>query len=186
MKNFIIKDTPLQGLKVVQRSRASDKRGYISRLFCANQFSEIGWTKPILQINHTYTQYKGTVRGMHFQTKPFIEMKIVTCLRGEIWDVAVDIRANSPTFLKWYAVNLSEQNGRSFIIPEGFAHGFQALTDDVELIYFHTERYVPEAEGGLHPSDPYLNIPWPNEISHLSIKDSSHPLIAAEYHGIKI
>ena len=105
-----------------------DARGFLSRLFCAEELRAAGWTGPIAQINHTHTARKGTVRGMHFQYPPHAEMKLVSCLRGEVWDVAVDIRAGSQTFLRWHAEILSADNGRALLIPQGFAHGFQALT----------------------------------------------------------
>ena len=111
-------------------------------------------------------------------------MKLVSCIRGEIYDVAVDVRAGSPTFLNWYAERLSAENGRALLIPEGFAHGFQALTDDVELLYCHSASHNPAAEAGLNPHDACLDIAWPVSITELSTRDASHPLIATEYEGV--
>ena len=135
MKRLNVKDLPLQGLKLIERSRNSDSRGFLSRLFCREELIAAGWNKPIAQINHTYTSKQGAVRGMHFQKEPYTEMKLVSCVRGKIWDVAVDLRENSSTFLESYGEILSDENNAALLIPEGFAHGFQALTDNCELIY---------------------------------------------------
>lgn len=184
MKRFTVTDLPLAGLKRVQRQRLGDDRGFLARLFCAGELAAAGWVKPVAQINHTYTARKGTVRGMHFQHPPHAEMKLVSCIRGEVWDVAVDLRAGSPTFLRWHAERLSADNGCALLIPEGFAHGFQTLADDVELLYCHSAAYVPQAEGGLHPNDPRVGINWPLPIAELSARDAAHPLIEADFKGI--
>lgn len=167
---------PLAGLVCVQRHRRGDARGFFARLFCAQTLASAGWHRPIAQINHTYTAQRGTVRGMHFQRAPHAEMKLVTCLRGQVWDVAVDVRPNSSTFLRWHAQHLTADNGCALLIPEGFAHGFQALSDDVEMLYCHSAAYAPEAEAGLHPQDPSLGIAWPLPVEHLSARDAAHPL----------
>lgn len=186
MSQFLVTDTPLCGLKVIERQRLGDARGFLSRLFCAEELAAASWTKPITQINHTYTACQGTVRGMHFQYPPHAEMKLVTCLRGEVWDVAVDVRAGSPTFLQWHAAHLSAENNRAFLIPEGFAHGFQTLTDDVELLYCHSAAYAPHAEAGLNPQDARLAIPWPLPVAELSARDAGHPLISEEFEGVRV
>lgn len=184
MSRFTVTDLPLAGLKRVQRQRMGDNRGFLARLFCAEELASAGWTKPIAQINHTYTAKQGTVRGMHFQHPPHAEMKLVSCIRGEAWDVAVDLRFGSPTFLSWHAERLSAENGCALLIPEGFAHGFQALTDDAELFYCHSETYVAQAEGGLNPTDPRLSIRWPLAITEMSARDAGHPLITSEFKGV--
>lgn len=184
MNRFAVTDLPLAGLKLVERKRLGDSRGFLARLFCAEELAIANWLKPVAQINHTYTAKRGTVRGMHFQHPPHAEMKLVSCIRGEVYDVAVDVRAGSPTFLHWHAERLSADNGRALLIPEGFAHGFQALTDDVELLYCHSASHNPAAEAGLNPQDARLNIAWPLAITELSTKDASHPLIATEYEGV--
>jgi dTDP-4-dehydrorhamnose 3,5-epimerase len=122
---------------------------------------------------------------MHFQMSPHAEAKLVTCLSGAIWDVAVDIRARSPTFGRWHAVELSEDNAVSFLIPEGFAHGFQALSDNVQMLYCHSEAYAPDAEGGLNPLDPRLDITWPLAIAELSRRDQNHPLLSDTFRGVE-
>jgi dTDP-4-dehydrorhamnose 3,5-epimerase len=113
-------------------------------------------------------------------------MKLVTCIRGEVWDVAVDVRAGSPTFLQWHAERLSPENGRALLLPEGFAHGFQALTDEAELLYCHSAPYVPGAEGGLNPRDPRLEIAWPLAITDMSARDAQHPLLDANFAGLVV
>lgn len=186
VNRFTITDTPLSGLKVIERQCLGDSRGFLSRLFCADELSTAGWIQPIAQINQTYTAKAGTIRGMHFQHPPYAEMKLVSCLRGEIFDVAVDLRANSPTFLKWHGVRLSSENLCALLIPEGFAHGFQTLTDDVELLYCHSVPYTLAAEAGLHPHDPALAISWPAQVAELSARDSQHPLVTAAFKGITL
>lgn len=177
--------TPLAGLTLVQRMADDDARGFFSRFFCDMEFRAAGLQKPIAQINHTLTRKMGAVRGMHFQHPPHAETKIVNCLRGEIFDVAVDLRRGSPTFLCWHAEILSAENRRSLLIPEGFAHGFQTLTNDCELIYLHTAAFRPEAEGALNTADPRLAIAWPLPIDELSGRDKAHPFIGTDYGGVE-
>lgn len=186
MSRFTISDTPLTGVKLVRRQQLGDSRGFLSRLFCADELAGAGWAKPIAQINHTFTMRKGTVRGMHYQNVPHAEMKLITCLRGEVWDVAVDIRYNSPTFLHWYAATLSADNHCALLIPEGFAHGFQTMTDDVELLYCHSAAYAAEAESGLYSLDPKLNISWPLSLTELSVRDAGHAPITDAFEGVKV
>lgn len=186
MKRFVVTDLPLTGLKLVERRTLGDSRGFLSRLFCAEELAFIGWQKPIAQINLTFTATSGTVRGLHFQVPPHAEMKLVSCLRGRIWDVAVDLRRSSPTFLQWHGEELSAANRRALLLPEGFAHGFQALTDDVELLYCHSAAYHEAAEGGLNPRDPMLSVAWPLEIMELSDRDARHPMIGQDFTGFVI
>lgn len=186
MNNFSIIDTTIADLKLIERETIGDHRGFLARIFCAEQLKGAGWKKPIVQINQTITKKRGTVRGMHFQNTPHAEMKLVSCLQGEVWDVAVDLRKNSPTFLKWHAETLSSENCRAFLIPEGFAHGFQALSDNCELLYLHTSPYVREAEAGIQPSDSYLGIPWPLDICEISMRDTNHPPLNDKFMGIEV
>ena len=176
--------TPLDGLWVVQRKSVEDHRGGFCRFFCAEEFQAAGLKKPIAQINHTFTANKGAVRGLHFQYPPHAECKIVSCLRGEVYDVAVDIRRGSPTFLQWHGEILSAVNQRSLLIPVGFAHGFQTLTDDCELLYLHSEAFHPQAEGALHVTDPGIGIVWPIAMMELSERDRNHPFIGPDLKGI--
>lgn len=186
MSRFTVTELPLAGLKRVERRKLGDSRGFLSRLFCADELAAAGWERPIAQINHTFTGRRGAVRGLHYQRPPHAEMKLVNCLRGEVWDVAVDLRAGSPTFLRWHAERLSAENACALLIPEGFAHGFQALSDDVELLYCHSAAYVADAEAGLHPADSALEIAWPLPVAELSARDSQHPLLRWEFEGIVV
>jgi dTDP-4-dehydrorhamnose 3,5-epimerase len=176
----------ISGLTVVQRKRFEDTRGFLSRLYAADGFRAAGLEKPPVQINHTLTRRIGTVRGMHFQRPPQAETKVVTCIRGEIFDVAVDLRRGSATFLQWHGVVLSEHNLQSLLIPEGCAHGFQALSENCELIYLHTAPYEPSSEGAVNALDPRLGIKWPLEIAERSDRDSGHPMLTADFEGIRL
>lgn len=177
MSRFDFITTLLSGLRVVQRKAIEDHRGFLSRFYCVEEFAKANVNKPVAQINHTLTRQKGAVRGLHFQHPPHAETKMVSCLKGEIFDVAVDLRRDSPTFLHWHAEILSASNRRSLLIPEGYAHGFQALTKDCELIYLHTASYSPESEGALNVADPVLGITWPLPIRDLSSRDQNHPFV---------
>ncbi|MCG6534208.1 MAG: dTDP-4-dehydrorhamnose 3,5-epimerase family protein [Syntrophales bacterium LBB04] len=183
---FDFHPTPLTGLWVIQRKPIADERGFFCRFFCAEEFQAAGLKKPVAQINHTHTVKKGAVRGFHFQYPPYAECKIVSCLRGEVLDVAVDIRKGSPTFLYWHGEILSAANQKSLLIPEGFAHGFQALAENCEMIYFHTAPFNGEAEGDVHAQDPRLSIPWPEPIVELSSRDAAIPLLDAFFAGVKV
>lgn len=186
MSRFTITDLPLAGLKLVERQRLGDSRGFLSRLYCAEELVAAGWQKAIAQVNHTHTSICGTVRGMHFQHPPHAEMKLVSCIRGKVWDVAVDLRAGSSTFLHWHAEELSAENNSALLIPEGFAHGFQALTDDVELLYCHSAAYHAETEAGFNPRDPELAINWPLEIVELSNQDAQHSMVNQNFAGLLV
>jgi dTDP-4-dehydrorhamnose 3,5-epimerase len=172
-------------VRSVRRQRLGDARGFLSRVFCADELRQAGWSQPIAQINHTCTARRGTVRGLHFQHPPHAEMKLVSCLRGEVWDLAVDLRAGSPTFLQWHAERLSADNGAALLIPEGVAHGFQTLTDDVEMLYCHSAAYTAGAEGGLNPRDARLAIAWPLPISEISERDRRHPALGDDFKGVR-
>lgn len=182
---FDIQATKIAGLNVLKRQPIGDKRGYLERLFCANELQSVfGQDKPIIQINHTLTQNKYTVRGMHFQFPPHGETKLVSCISGEVFDVAVDLRNGSPTFLQWHAEVLTGENHKTLLIPEGFAHGFQTLTDNCEMLYFHTAAYQAESEGGLHPQDPRLSIQWPQPVIGLSPRDQLHAFLEDTFKGV--
>jgi dTDP-4-dehydrorhamnose 3,5-epimerase len=175
--------TPLAGLTLLQRHPLSDQRGYLERLYCESELQPWLPGVRVAQANRTFTIGRGTVRGMHWQAAPHAEIKIISCLRGSVFDVAVDVRRGSPTFLRWHAEILSAENHRSFLLAEGFAHGFQTLTDDCEMLYFHSAAYAPRAERGLHPQDPRLGIGWPLPIAELSQRDGAHPLLGADFLG---
>ncbi len=183
---FNIEATVLAGLSVLTRKHIGDSRGWFERMFCIEELHEVLGKRSVVQINRTLTQQKGSVRGMHFQHSPVAEMKFVSCLRGQVFDVAVDLRPGSATFLQWYAELLSADNRKTLAIPEGFAHGFQTLTDDCEMFYLHTAAYDPAAEGGLNPQDPALAIAWPLPMTELSPRDASLPLIGAGFTGVRL
>ena len=184
MTRLTITDLPLVDLKLVERRRIGDDRGYLCRIFCVEEFLACGWKKPVAQINHTHTSKKGTIRGLHYQNSPYSEMKLVTCIRGQVWDVAVDLRENSASFLQWHGQILSAENCHAMLIPEGFAHGFQSLSDDVELLYLHTEAYSPQAEAGLRFDDEILNVKWPLTLTEISERDQAHSLLTSKFNGI--
>ena len=184
MNRLTVIDLPLAGLRRVERRNLGDARGSLSRLFCSGELASAGWVKPVAQINQTVTIKRGTVRGIHFQYPPHAEMKLVSCLQGAIWDLAVDIRMGSPTFLHWHGEELSAENRRALLIPEGFAHGFQTLTDDCALLYVHSAPFEANAEGGLNARDPALAVSWPLPIADMSDRDAQHPLVDAHFAGV--
>jgi dTDP-4-dehydrorhamnose 3,5-epimerase len=176
----------MQGLLCFERSRIEDHRGFLSRVFCTEEFAGAGITMSVAQINQTLTHCKGVVRGMHFQLPPFAEMKLVSCIRGQVFDVVVDLRADSPTFLKWHAEILSSENRRALAVPEGFAHGFQSLETECELLYLHSVPYQPKVERGLNACDPRLDIDWPLPIAEISERDRGHAMLTDKFTGVTI
>ncbi len=169
----------LKGLFTLRRTVRTDPRGSFARLYEAETLREYcGIEKPIVHINRSVTTGPGTVRGLHFQLPPHEEIKIVTCLAGTVFDVAVDIRRGSPTYLQHQTVELSGDEPVAFVIGEGFAHGFQVLSDRAELLYLHTAGYAPEAEGRLNVADPQIGISWPLTISGLSDRDRGAAMLS--------
>lgn len=160
---------------IVSRERHVDERGSFERIFDEQDFASVFPQKEIKQVNFVKTKDVGTIRGMHLQSKPFQEIKSVTCIKGAIYDVVIDLRPSSLTFSKWFGYELTPDDGTSILIPEGCAHGIQCLKVDSELIYTHTANYSPENETGVHPLDPEIGIKWPLEVSHLSERDRSLP-----------
>jgi dTDP-4-dehydrorhamnose 3,5-epimerase len=183
---FDFQPTSLDGLFVVRRKPLGDPRGFLCRLFCAEEFQAAGLKKPVVQINHTYTAKKGSIRGLHFQYPPHTECKLVSCLRGEVYDVALDLRKGSPTFLRWHGEVLSADNQKSLLIPEGFAHGFQALADDCELLYLHTAPFREGSEGAIHYADPRAGLAWLIPVTDVSERDSRHPFMDLHFQGIDV
>jgi len=184
LKRFSFDTLPISGLKLITRNGLADTRGIFARLYCEEEFESFDCNFKISQINHALTKKKGAVRGLHYQISPAAEIKLVSCIKGQVWDVAIDIRFGSSTFLQWHSEILSEKNGKALLIPEGFAHGYQAMTDDVELIYLHSEKYSPHLEKGLNINDPALSIKWPLSIGDISEKDAKNLFIADGYKGI--
>jgi len=181
---FEIRDTPIQGLRVVNRTVIRDERGFLERLYSADELVALSGERQIVQINRTRTSHRGAVRGLHYQSPPHDEDKYVTCLTGIAFDVAVDIRSGSPTFLQWHAEVLNGAEHSTVFIPRGLAHGFQTLTETCELLYLHTAAHVPSAEGGLNPRDPALAIDWPEEITAISARDAALPMLTSDYRGM--
>ena len=174
---MIFKESNIKGLYTIELTPASDERGFFARNFCKEEFLKQGIEFNILQINQSLTKQKGTIRGMHFQKEPKAEDKIVQCLKGLIYDVAIDLRKDSSTYGQWAVEELTEDNKRMFLIPKGFAHGFQALTDNCKIQYFVSEFYSWENESGVRWDDPFLNIKWPLTPTVISEKDKNWPLI---------
>lgn len=170
-----ISSTPIADLVVVDTTPFVDHRGEFSRHFCVQELAPILGERHIVQINHSVTRTVGALRGLHFQRPPHAEMKLVRCLRGRIRDVAVDLRPGSPTYLRWHAEELSAANRRMLAIPEGFAHGFQALEPDSEILYLVTAPYNPGSEGGLRHDDPAVAITWPIPVTDISARDQAWP-----------
>ena len=178
--------TGLKGSYVIDVFPIEDERGWFVRTFCKDEFREIGHTKEWLQMNHSFTNEAGSIRGMHFQKPPFSEIKLIRCIAGKVFDVIIDLRKNSDTFLKWFGTELSAKNKKMIYIPEGFAHGFQTLTDNCELIYHHSQFYKPGFEGGIKYDDSMINIEWPCKITNISKRDEEHNYLDQNFEGIKI
>jgi dTDP-4-dehydrorhamnose 3,5-epimerase len=179
-----LEQTPIAGLWTVHTEPRGDARGSLTRLHCTRELALMRDELRFVQSNLSRTAQRGTVRGLHFQRAPALDAKLIRCLRGRVFDVAVDLRAGSPTFGQWHGVELSDCNEQQVFIPEGCAHGFQALSDDVELLYQHTGAYHPAHEGGLRFDDPSLAIAWPLPIALVSDRDLSHPLLGPEFQKV--
>ncbi len=179
-----IKQTTLKDAFSIDPEPFEDNRGSFSRVFCQRELKHILHNNNIVQINHSITKQKNAIRGMHFQFPPKAEIKIVKCMRGSVFDVIIDLRKGSPTFLKWHGETLTFENMKILYIPEGFAHGFQTLEENSELLYFHTEFYSPEHEGGVRYNDLSVNISWPLDVIDISEKDRNYPLLSQDFEGI--
>ena len=176
--------TPLEGLFVASPSVRSDSRGVFFRAFCESEFATVLGCRRIKQANISVTKDVGAVRGMHYQRPPNSEMKIVQCVAGSVFDVAVDLRRGSKTFLQWYGLELSPKNPQILLIPEGFAHGFQVLEKESMLLYFHTANYSPGLEAAVRFDDPAIGIKWPLAVSTISVRDAAHSLIDSTFEGV--
>lgn len=168
MDRFFVIPTPIDGVYVVEPKKIVDNRGYYERFFCSDEFKEIGFDTEVKQINHSLTKEKGVIRGFHYQNPPYCEMKLVRCIRGSIFDVALDVRKDSPTFLKHFSVELTENNSKYLLIPEGVAHAFQSLEDNSEILYIVNKKYAPSSDIAINPLDVSLNINWPCDVNKLS------------------
>jgi len=181
-----ITHTAIQGLQIIESTAFQDERGAFSRLFCAQELAPILGHRHIVQINQSHTCKVGAIRGMHYQKAPQAEMKIVRCLKGRVFDVVVDLRQDSRTFLQWVALELSPEKRNVFVIPEGCAHGFQVLEANSELLYLHTAYYTPACEGAINFSDPILGIQWPLPPAELSARDKNHPFLNEQFPGLAL
>ena len=170
---LLCRATQIEGVMVISSEPFRDERGFFERIFCQKELDIIRKDIVIAQINHSMTKIKGTIRGMHFQYPPHAEMKIFRCIKGSVFDVAVDLRKGSPTFLQWHGEILSVDNMKALVIPEGCAHGFQALENDSEVVYMSTSPYCRESESGIRFDDPKVGIQWPLAITSLSEKDKN-------------
>jgi dTDP-4-dehydrorhamnose 3,5-epimerase len=176
---MIFHETKLNGAFIVDLDMKDDDRGFFARAFCAQEFEVLGLRPQVMQANLSYNHSKGTVRGMHYQVSPASEPKFIRCIRGAIWDVIIDMRPESPTYLEHLGVELSAENRRAIYVPDMFAHGNQALTDGAELLYLVGEFYTPGCERGVRYDDPSIGIEWPLPVSVISEKDASWQQITA-------
>lgn len=179
-------ETKLKGSYVVDITPITDERGFFARTFCARDFAELGLNTNMVNTNHSLSIGKGLIRGMHFQRPPFAEAKLIKCIRGAIFDVIIDVRAHSPTFLQWFGIELNADNRNMLYIPEGFAHGFQTLTDETEVLYQVSNFYNKESEGGIHHKDPMVDIAWKLPVGLVSEKDNNLPFIDQSFKGIRL
>jgi len=179
-----IERTKIDGVKIIISEPFVDDRGFFNRIFCQKELEIIRSNIMIAQINHSMTKTRGSIRGMHFQYPPYAEMKIVRCIKGSIFDVAVDLRKDSPTFLQWHGEILSAENMKALVIPEGCAHGFQSLEDDIEMIYLHTQFYSKQSEDAIRYDDPKISIQWPLNCTTVSERDMTYPFLSNDYKGI--
>ena len=170
----------MQGLAVAHSTYNADTRGSFARWFCRSELSDVIGSREIVQINHSRTTHAGAIRGLHFQRPPHAEMKLIRCLRGAVLDVVIDLRLTSATYLRHHRETLRAGDGKLLVVPEGFAHGFQTLEADTELLYLHTTAYAPAAEAGFHVNDPTFAIEWPLPATDISARDLALPTLSAE------
>jgi dTDP-4-dehydrorhamnose 3,5-epimerase len=179
-------ETAIAGAYIINAQPFSDGRGWFTRTYCKTEFAQIGHTEEWVQINHSFTKEIGSVRGMHFQYQPHAEIKMVRCIAGKVYDVMVDLREGSPSFLKWVGVELSAENRQTLYMPKGVAHGFQVLQENSELVYNHSSAYEPQSEGAILYNDTTVGIKWPLPVSNISKKDLSYEPLDKNFKGIKI
>lgn len=181
---MIFNPTPLTGAFTIDVEPFQDSRGFFTRTFCEKEFAEHQLVQHFVQANHSGTSGKGIIRGMHFQHSPHGEVKLVKCVRGAIYDIIVDVRKGSPTFLQWFGAELTAENKRMMYVPAGFAHGFQSLSDYTEIVYLVSAFYNKESEGGIRYDDPAVKIQWPLPVSLVSDKDQKIPLVGLSFGGV--
>lgn len=174
---MIFTETPLAGAWVIELERHGDDRGFFARTFCAREFAEHGLVTTFVQGNTSLSATPGTLRGLHYQQSPAAETKLMRCVQGAMWDVIVDLRPGSHTYLQGFGIELDAVNGRALYVPKGFAHGFQTLQSDTVAFYMVDEFYTPNAEDGVRFDDPALGLNWPLAVTEISDKDRAWPLI---------
>lgn len=179
-------ETRIKGLYIANIQPSIDERGFFVRSYCNKELEKIGVIKSIKQINHSSTSKIGSIRGMHYQNPPYSEIKMIRCIYGEVFDVVIDIRENSETFLQWHGEYLSSENYKMMIVPEGFAHGFQVIKENSQLLYLHTESYTPESESGILFNDKAVKIKWPLQVTDISNRDLKHNVVTKNFKGINI
>lgn len=175
---MLIHTTPLEGAALIELKRLEDDRGFFARAFCRDEYTEAGLEPNIAQVNVSFNNHKGTLRGFHYQVEPSQEAKTIRCIRGSIYDVIVDVRPESPTFMQHYGAELSAENRLALHVPKGFAHAYLTLVPETETLYLASTPFTPGAERGLRWNDPDLGIAWPVEAEHISDKDAAWPLVA--------
>jgi dTDP-4-dehydrorhamnose 3,5-epimerase len=182
---MIFEPTSLQGSYLIKLQPILDERGFFVRTFCKKEFEVIGHEKEFVQMNQSYNKLKGTLRGMHYQLPPHQEIKLVRCISGSVYDVIIDMRKDSPTYLQYFGTELSAENFCMMYVPEGFAHGFQTLADHTSLVYHHTAVFAPGSEAGLRFDDQRIGINWPMPVACISEKDQQYPYMAESFNGIQ-
>ena len=170
-------ETKLHGAYIIELEKKEDERGFFARSWDKKIFSEIGLNSEIVQCNISRSKFRGTIRGMHYQIPPYAEVKIVRCTKGRIQDTIIDLRKNSETFMKWFSIELNEDNHKMLYVPEGFAHGYCVLSDETDIFYKVNQEYSPEHDSGFIWNDPEINIKWPIDKPIISEKDQKLPLL---------
>lgn len=186
MDRFTFEKTDISGVYVVTPKKIIDNRGYYERFFCSDEFKELGFTDTVKQINHSQTTSKGVIRGFHYQKPPYCEMKLVRCINGSIFDVALDLRKDSPTFMKHFSCELTSTNGTYLLIPEGVAHAFQTTSDLSEILYIVNKKYTPSSDVAINPMDPTIHVKWPLNVNKELSKELKAPLISQDFQGIDV
>ena len=170
---MIFQETPLKGAFVIELKKLEDERGFFARSYCRKEFEENGLVPRVVQANVSYNVKRGTLRGMHYQVAPYEETKLVRCTSGAIYDVIIDLRKDSPTYRRWFGVELTAENRKMLFVPESFGHGFQTLADHTEVTYMVSQYYTPGSERGIRWNDPLFGIEWPEEVQVISQKDAA-------------
>jgi dTDP-4-dehydrorhamnose 3,5-epimerase len=183
---FEYEDAPINGVKFIRKLPILDDRGVFTRLYDAEEMRSLGWQKPIADINLSFTRERGTVRGMHYQLPPYAESKLIWCVVGVVFDVLVDLRFGSPTFLETFEREISSERQEGILAPEGIAHGFQTLTDHVEMLYCHSAPFRTRSQANVNPLDQRIAISWPLAITNMSQKDSNSAFLSEDYKGITL